>query len=139
LEILEFIIGLIDFFYLFIKLAQQFLLLQTIPEDDQDVFMVEILTEGFTMVRVDNLALGMTPFVRVLAADKQTIIDQANYTVSACKDYISIALIGIPRGDSIYVEVTDEHQAAGGLYQFSAGSPLSSDTACWISLPVITR
>jgi hypothetical protein len=107
---------------------------------DRDVFQVTTLSSGTTYVRVDNLALGMNPRIRVIGSDMSTILFDANLESSLGK-YLYIPLSNVLPNTIVYVEVSDvSDMASGGLYEFSAGQGLASDRPnSSLYLPTVIR
>jgi hypothetical protein len=95
---------------------------------DADVFKITTLPAGLTYIRVTNLAFGITPHVRVLAADKITVLYQFDQPSTGEGNYLGATLADVQLGTTVYVEVTDKIGNFGGLYRFSAGTPLTSDS-----------
>jgi hypothetical protein len=102
---------------------------------DVDYFTLQTLASGATVVRIDNLAFGTTPYITVLASDQTTILYEGGSPSVLCSEYLNLVLDMVENGETIYIEVSDELSTAGGLYQVSAGQALASDTACRIYLP----
>ncbi|MDX1665113.1 MAG: choice-of-anchor X domain-containing protein [Candidatus Promineifilaceae bacterium] len=108
---------------------------------DRDVFAVTTPSAGTTFVRVSNLALGMTPRIRVYDADGSTLLFEEELS-PVSQTYLARALDGVAPGTTVYVEVTDvARTASGGLYEFSAGAPLGGEAAQGqlLFLPIIRR
>lgn len=106
---------------------------------DADVFSMTTTVTGTTYVRVSNLALNMTPHVRVFGPDGTTVLFEQAFD-SQENDYLSLPLQNVDPGTIVFVEVTDvSPTASGGLYQISAGPQLvGDDTPGWSTyLPVI--
>jgi len=107
---------------------------------DRDVFQFATLESGYTYVRVTNLALGMQPHLRVLGSDQTTVLFDLTRD-PAHEGYLFTPLLGVPPGTTVYAEVSDaDGGAAGGLYEFSAGTKLASDVRHYdIYLPYVAR
>ena len=59
-----------------------------------------------------------------------------------CDGYLFTPLLGVPGSTTVYAEVSDiDSEAAGGLYEFSAGKRVASDRPCgyYIHLPIVLR
>jgi len=106
---------------------------------DQDLFMVQTLATGSTVIRIDSLAFGMSPRVRVLAQNKTTVLYQVDLHNNICSSYLNLRLAKASPGSVVFVEVTDKNAAVGGLYQFSAGRPLASDMTCAGFIPALFK
>lgn len=95
---------------------------------DKDVFRFTTLGSGVTYVRVSNLALGMNPRLRVFGPNGTTVLFIAGLD-SSLSEYPFIPLTGVAPGTTVYVEISHASAtAADGLYEFSAGPKLPSDT-----------
>jgi calcium-activated chloride channel regulator 4 len=95
--------------------------------DDVDVFRINVSDTDELIVRVSNLALGMDPRVRVLASDMTTVLADVDLTANTSDNgYLYLPLF-VNAGDTVYVEVSHRGIAAGGLYEVSAGTRISSD------------
>jgi hypothetical protein len=107
---------------------------------DADVFKITTLPLGLTYIRVTDLAFGMTPHVRVMAADKVTILYEFDLPSAGEGNYLNATLTGVLPGTTVYAEVTDKLSNSGGLYRFSAGAPLASDNVQYvIYLPDVNK
>lgn len=110
---------------------------------DKDVFQLKTLQSEKTYVRVANLAFGMNPHIRVLGADKSTVLFDAKLD-SSHSNYLYIPLNNVLPDTTIYVEVSDvSSTATGGLYEISAGKGLVNEIIAhafpWpMFLPAIT-
>ena len=95
--------------------------------EDKDVFQFRTLEGAVTYVRVNNLALGMNPRMRVIGADKTTVLFDVD--LDSTEDaYLNIPLFGY-RNTELFVELSDTSStASGGLYEVSAGQRLASDS-----------
>jgi hypothetical protein len=107
---------------------------------DRDVFQITTLSSGATYVRVDNLALGLNPRIRVIGSDMSTILFDANLG-SSLGNYLYIPLSNVLPNTVVYVEISDlSNMALGGLYEFSAGQGLASDRPnSSLYLPTVIR
>ena len=108
---------------------------------DWDVFQFATLESETTYLRVTNLALGLEPHLRVLGPDQNTVLFDLVRDPD-CEEYLFTPLWGVPSGTTLYAEVSDlDSEAAGGLYELSAGPWLVSDLTCRnnIYLPLVLR
>jgi len=108
--------------------------------NDKDVFVVKTLSEGTTYVRITNLAFGMKPVIRIIAADKTTILFES-YLEDSLGEYLYLPLYNLTTDTTVYVEVADtSNQELGCLYDFSVGKQISSDLPKFsIFIPTILR
>ncbi|WP_124681864.1 carboxypeptidase regulatory-like domain-containing protein [Candidatus Viridilinea mediisalina] len=105
---------------------------------DRDLFRIEATQAGRVVVRVSDLAFGMLPRLRILAADGTT--ERANVTWSGI-GYLW-AEVSVEEGGTIYAEVSHtDSSAATGIYKISAGAAISSDVSNSVNvyLPLIRR
>jgi hypothetical protein len=107
---------------------------------DVDVFAITAAQSGKLVIRVSDLAFGMSPRLRIVAADGTT--ELANVTVSG-EAYLWTE-ITLQEGETIYAEVTHRDAAADhGTYAISAGHPLAGEfgttSTVQIYLPIIQR
>ena len=105
------------------------------------MFRFTTLTSGTTYIRVTNLALGMSPRLRVLGPDGNTVLFDVSYP-PVSGDYLVIPLTGVAPGTTLYAEVSDTSgSASGGLYDLSVGGQLASDASASYKtfLPYLTR
>ena len=94
---------------------------------DIDFFKVTTLPKGETYVRVTNLALGMTPHLRVFASNKTTLLFEADLPAAGAGLYLNRAFWKIAPNTTLYLNVTDKNNLSGGLYDVSVGAGLASD------------
>ena len=93
---------------------------------DKDVFRVTAATAGTLGVRVTNLALGMTPRLRLLDADGLTVIQEVTAIAPGHNYYF--ASLPVQAGDIFYVEISHQNgDATAGLYSVSVGAVLPGD------------
>ena len=71
---------------------------------DKDVFRFTTLASGITYIRVTNLALGMSPRLRVLGPDGNTVLFDVSYPPTS-GDYLVVPLTGVAQGTTLYAEV----------------------------------
>ena len=95
---------------------------------DADVFKIITLPTGSTFVRVTNLAFGISPHMRILGADKQTVLYELDLPSIGEGNYLNLELTQVPPGTIVYAEVTNKVGNFGGLYRLSVGTQLASDT-----------
>lgn len=109
--------------------------------NDRDVFRLETASAGQLAIRVTDLALGMQPQVRLLAANGTTVLESAGPGASAGNDYLLLTRM-VNASEVLYLEVRhSDPMATQGFYRVSAGSALASDQATSTSLylPLIRR
>ena len=103
---------------------------------DRDWFAVTPAEYGRLAVRVTNIGLGLSPRLRVLAADGTTVL--ADVTTPPVADLYLFAVIDGDPELPVYIEVSDTNAtAAGGVYDVSAGTPLPPETAAVAGPPQI--
>ncbi|MEI8305574.1 MAG: carboxypeptidase regulatory-like domain-containing protein [Chloroflexales bacterium] len=108
---------------------------------DHDFFRITTASAGTLVVRVTDLALGMQPEVRLLAADGKTELAHANLSTSASADYLLLKRT-VAAGETLYVDVAHSDPVAEqGFYHISTGTLLSSEVAeaKTVYLPLIRR
>ena len=108
---------------------------------DRDLFRMTATTTGNLSVRVTDLALGMQPQVRMLAADGTTELARADISTSASVDYLLVTH-AVTANQTVYIEVTHRDPAAAqGFYRISAGKVLMSEVPASnvVYLPRIAR
>ncbi|RRR73443.1 MAG: hypothetical protein EI684_08725 [Candidatus Viridilinea halotolerans] len=106
--------------------------------DDLDLFRITATEAGRLVVRISDLAFGMQPRVRILAADGTT--ERANVTWSGTGPLVAEVLV--QAGDLIYAEVSHvDANAVGGIYNISVGSPLEGESSrdYGVYLPLVRR
>jgi len=97
--------------------------------NDVDVFAVRTSVAGEVMVSVSNLALGMNPRLRILAADGVTVLDEGDLSTRATpRGYLAVP-VHVNAGETIYAEVSHQGSEYGGRYYISAGQRISGDGA----------
>lgn len=98
-------------------------------QDDVDVFRIVVRDPGDLSVRVSNLALGMNPRLRLIAADRVTVLADADLAKGASgRGYLALVR-AVSAGDTVYAEVSHRSGDAGGVYDFSAGAVIPGDSA----------
>ena len=109
--------------------------------NDRDLFRITVASAGKLALRVTNLALGMQPQVRLLAADGTTELARGNLSTSATPDYLLLTQM-VAAGTTVYVEVTHSDPAATqGIYRISAGTLLDNEgvNVGTVFLPMLMR
>ena len=82
------------------------------------------------VLRINNLALGMSPNVRILDAHASTELFQSQGD-EQCNDYLFIPLWGYSINSPVYIEVSDSlSSSSGGSYDISLGVPSASELGC---------
>lgn len=103
--------------------------------DDVDWFAVTPANYGRLAIRVANIGLGIVPRLRVLAADRTTVL--ADVTTPPVDDLYLFTVINGELDQPVYIEVSDTAFAVGGVYDVSAGTPLPPETATVAGPPQI--
>ncbi len=109
---------------------------------DVDVFSLSGMGSDSVHVRVSDLALGMQPRLRVLAADKVTVLYDVDLTTNAAGNGYLLLPVAASSQPTIYAEVSDRQGGIGGVYHVSAGSAVSGEptkSAGRVFLPLIAR
>ncbi|MFQ3630710.1 carboxypeptidase regulatory-like domain-containing protein, partial [Roseiflexus sp.] len=104
---------------------------------DRDLFQITAPNDMLLVVRVTNLAMGMEPKLRLLAADGQTeLASVTGNTVTRQYPFITYRLTS---GSTLYAEVSHQNPSASqAVYQISAGAPVISDQ--WqLYLPLVIQ
>jgi uncharacterized protein YegL len=97
--------------------------------DDVDVFEITV-PEGATgdvVVRIDNMAFGMDPYIYAFAADESWEVEEFLDVEPTTDDYL---LVSVPAtaGQTFYVEVYHFiEDAETGIYRISAGTRTDSE------------
>jgi hypothetical protein len=108
---------------------------------DVDVLQVTAEVTGTLVLRVNRLALGMQPHIRVLGADGVTVLRSTDYPSQGNLYFFTV--FEALAGETYYIEVTHQNSSAvGGLYAVSAGDPLDNfweQVTCKIYLPGIHK
>jgi hypothetical protein len=108
---------------------------------DVDVFQVTPEISETLVLRLGSVALGLSPRLRVLAADGTTVLHTFNLPSQG--DEYFLTRLPVEAGVPFYVEVTDQNAgAAGGLYEISIGAPLDTfreQATVSLFLPLIRR
>jgi len=95
--------------------------------NDLDVFAITASESGEIIIRVSNLALGMDPRLRVLAADGTTVLADGDLSTSATpRGYLALPA-QLHMGQTIYAQVSHRGVGQGGRYYISAGPRINSD------------
>lgn len=108
--------------------------------DDVDVFQLIPADDGDLILRVTDLANGMQPYVRLLASDGTTILEEQLYDPAGI-GYIHLTHNGVS-GQPVYLEIRHaDSMAATGIYRVSAGSRLDFDPEAIkkVYLPMLIR
>ncbi|NNJ11527.1 hypothetical protein EKD04_014415 [Chloroflexales bacterium ZM16-3] len=108
---------------------------------DRDLFRITATSNGKLAVRVTDLALGMQPQMRVLAADGTTELARVDLSTSESTDYLLLTYT-MQAGERVYIEVTHSDPAATqGFYRISAGVALANEVSesSSVYLPIIAR
>ena len=108
---------------------------------DRDVFRITATNTDTLAVRVTDLAWGMQPQVRLLAADGMTELAKVDFSTLGSANYLLLTRT-VAAGEMIYVEITHQNSAATqGFYRVSAGALLTSEVSSMNSvyLPMIVR
>lgn len=105
--------------------------------DDVDVFQVTMpeTTTGEIVVRIDNMAFEMDPYIYAFAADESWEVEDFLDTEPMADDYL---LVPVPAtaGQTFYVEVYHlSEEAETGLYRISAGTRLESEMVAASTAP----
>jgi hypothetical protein len=105
--------------------------------DDVDVFEVTVpqTITGDVVVRIDNMAFDMDPYIYAFAADGSWEVEDSLDTEPAAGDYL---LVNVPAsvGETFYVEVYHlVEEAETGLYRISAGTRLDSEQVASAAAP----
>jgi calcium-activated chloride channel regulator 3/4 len=96
-------------------------------QGDVDVFELTSGSPGELIIRVTDLALGMEPRLRVLAADGVNVLADVDLETSATLwDYVYLP-IEVAAGDILFAEVSNRDGAGQGYYNISVGRRLFSD------------
>lgn len=105
---------------------------------DRDVFQVIPPQSGTMVVRLSQLAPGMNPTIRILAANGVTLISEYQFHPQGSQYFY--AFLDVLAGESLYVEVSDSNPTLG-YYAISAGRALSgvTETQKHIYMPLIVR
>ena len=104
---------------------------------DLDVFKVMPLETGRLTVRVSNLALGMQPRIRILAANGVTVL--GDFSVSPTATAYFFTWLDATARQPFYIELShSDNNAATGYYDVSVGPPLSNEQND-LYLPIVIR
>jgi calcium-activated chloride channel regulator 4 len=109
---------------------------------DVDVFSLSGMGSDSVHVRVSDLALGMQPRLRLLAADKVTVLYDVDLTTNAAGNGYLLLPVSASSQPTIYAEVSDRQGGTGGVYHVSAGRAVSGEPSTGagrVFLPVIAR
>jgi hypothetical protein len=97
--------------------------------DDVDVFKVTVpaTATGEIVVRIDQMAFGMDPYIFAFAEDFSWEVEDFLDTEPTTGDYLFIP-VPATAGQTFYVEVYHLFEEADtGMYRISAGSRLTSE------------
>lgn len=93
--------------------------------DDTDAFAITANQSGSLTLRVSDLALGMSPRVKVLQSDGKTVLAETDLNSSSSQKGYLLLSLNVNSGDTIYALVTSQN--GSGTYRISAGVSLPGE------------
>ncbi len=108
---------------------------------DKDLFRIMVTESGKLVIRITNVAFGMQPRLRLLAADGSTELARGELTSPESGTYLFVTR-AVAVGETLYAEVSHyDPTTVGGLYMISAGVPLVTERVAngSIYLPLVIR